>query len=64
MRTDVTIDQRQVHCPNACTLGFGRYQARFGDFIQYKEWIDRARDAYQIRYAPKRSCYSAPVLAN
>lgn len=37
MRTDVTIDGRQVPCPNASLLAFGRGAARPGDLISYDE---------------------------
>lgn len=37
MRTDCTIDNRAVYCPNASKLGFGKYKAKRGDCIVYKQ---------------------------
>ena len=36
-RTDVNIDRKQVRCPNASTLGYGEYNARFSDFVTFSE---------------------------
>lgn len=33
MRTDVQIDRKQVHCPNASGIGYGKYKAQFGDIV-------------------------------
>lgn len=35
-----TIDERQSRCPNASTIGFGRYVARAGDFVTFHDWDD------------------------
>ena len=37
MRTDVSIDRKQVYCPNARALGFGKYKAQTGDLVEYCE---------------------------
>lgn len=37
MRTDCTIDNRAVYCPNASKLGFGKYKAKRGDCVMYKQ---------------------------
>ena len=34
---DFTLDERKVRCPNASTLGFGRWEAKPGDFITFEE---------------------------
>lgn len=40
MRTDVHVDGRQVNCAKhakrLCTLGFGQWRARVGDWIQWR----------------------------
>lgn len=37
MRTDVTIDRKQVHLPNASTLGYGKFKAQHGDVVLFKQ---------------------------
>lgn len=37
MRTDVTIDKKQVPCPNASRIGYDKYKAQVGDVITYTE---------------------------
>jgi hypothetical protein len=44
MRTDVQIDKRYVYCPNASTLGYGKYRAQFGDFLMWREATYAAND--------------------
>jgi hypothetical protein len=62
MRTDATIDKRQVRCPNASTLGFGKWKAQVGDFILFKEG-DRqvcGRVIGRVHYAPP--CGESPAV--
>lgn len=55
MRTDVTLDRKQVKLPNACTLGYGQATARAGDWIV---WLDSTGERYygrvigRVVYAP------------
>lgn len=37
MRHDVTIDKRQVTCPNASVIGYGKRNAQVGDVIRFEE---------------------------
>jgi hypothetical protein len=37
MRTDVIIDRKLVVCPNASTLGFGKWKAQVGNLVLFKE---------------------------
>jgi len=37
VRTDATIDRRQVRLPNASTLGYGKWKAQVGDLVVFKE---------------------------
>lgn len=67
IRTDCTIDTRQVYLPNASTLGFGKYQARFGDFVWYREhYTDGSystvlgRVLGRVAYAPP--CGETPAI--
>jgi hypothetical protein len=36
MRTDITIDRKQVKCPNASMLGFGKWKAQVGNLVTYR----------------------------
>lgn len=35
MRTDATIDKRQVWCPNTSTIAYGKYRAQLGDWVSW-----------------------------
>jgi len=54
MRTDTIIDRKLVKCPNASTLGYGKWKAQFGDIVLWKdsEGIHIGRVAGRIQYAP------------
>lgn len=67
MREDVTIDRQLVHCPNASTLGYGKYRAQVGDWITYREmYTDGSfnervgRMIGRIAYAPP--CGETPAI--
>lgn len=55
MRIDIVIDRKQVHLPNASTLGFGKYKAQYGDCVLFSEGGQRTmgRVIGRIAYAPK-----------
>lgn len=54
MRTDASFDARQVRCPNATTLGYGKRNAQVGDLIIFKEGerTQLGRMLARITYAP------------
>lgn len=54
MRTDATIDKKQVKCPNASMLGYGKWKAQVGDLIHFQDQSTRriARMIGRIAYAP------------
>lgn len=62
MRTDVTIDKKQVHCPNTSRLGFDKSKAQVGDLILFSEGerIITARMIGRIAYAPQ--CAETPPI--
>ena len=54
MRTDAIIDRKQVRCPNASTLGYGKWKAQVGDLVEFKEGnkVVVGRMVGRISYAP------------
>jgi hypothetical protein len=69
MRTDCTIDTKQVYCPNATWLAYGKGAARFGDVVWYKEWLtDGTYDTRigrvigRVAYAP--ACGETKPISN
>lgn len=65
MRTDATIDRKQVVCRNASTSGYSHVTARVGDWIT---WTDESGQTHvgrmiaRIVYAP--ACGETPTLRN
>jgi hypothetical protein len=56
MRTDVTIDKKQVKCPNSSFLGYSTYKAQFGDLLEWQSPSSErqiGRMIGRIAYAPK-----------
>jgi predicted Zn-ribbon and HTH transcriptional regulator len=55
MRTDMTLDGRQVRCPHASLIGYSSNMARVGYFFTYVEdgQIRYARMLARIAYAPR-----------
>lgn len=68
MRTDGMIDRRQVTCPNASLLGYGRGVARVGDWLTWsyttQDGIDpqihHGRMIGRVKYAP--ACGDTPII--
>jgi hypothetical protein len=62
MRTDAQIDRKQVYCPNASTLGYGKHKAQFGDVVVFEEnnTLRVGRVAGRIKYAPP--CGDTPAI--
>ena len=54
IRKDATIDRRQVPCPNASLIGYGKRNAQVGDVIRFEEHgrIRLGRMIGRIEYAP------------
>lgn len=61
MRTDATYDRKQVSCPNASTLGYGKYKAQTGDLIVYREHYTNGTDDARLARVIGRVDY-APAL--
>lgn len=63
MRTDATIDRRQVRCPNASYLGYDKWIAQVGDLIRFNEGAETrvGRMIGRVAYAPRLDGDSAPV---
>jgi hypothetical protein len=63
MRTDCTIDKRQVRCPNACTIGYGKWRAQVGDLLTFQDGaqIRCGRMIGRVHYAPAISGETHPV---
>jgi hypothetical protein len=66
MRTDATIDRKQVICRNSSHLGYSKVTARTGDIVVYsegKEWGTHvARVIGRVAYAP--SLGTEPAIRN
>lgn len=67
MRTDVTIDRKQVRCPHASTLGYGQWIARTGDLVCWQQPLTDSssepctgRVIGRIAYAPP--CGETPAI--
>lgn len=63
MRTDAIIDKKQVRCPNASTLGYGKWKAQVGDIVLFQEGERRTRVGRMIgrvHYAP--TCGETPAI--
>ena len=43
-KADLQIDRKLVICPNASTLGYGKWKAQLGDIIVYQESTYEAKD--------------------
>ena len=59
MRTDATIDKRQVLCRNASCIGFGKIQAQVGNLVMWRDVPDgqllAGRMIGRVHYAPALS---------
>jgi len=62
MRTDAIIDRRQVRCPKASTLGYGKWKAQVGDLVLFTEGQQTrtGRMIGRIHYAP--ACGESPII--
>ncbi len=63
MRTDITIDGRQVRCPHASTLGYGKWKAQLGDWVSWTQPTDGdhgvnniGRMIGRVAYDPQGEC--------
>jgi hypothetical protein len=63
MRTDATIDKRQVRCPNASHIGYSKWKAQVGDLIVWREGdLKRiGRMIGRVHYAPALTGDRAPI---
>lgn len=64
MRTDVTIDRKQVRCPNTSHGGYDKYKAQVGDIVLFNESGHSlvGRMIGRIVYAPP--CGETPAIRN
>jgi hypothetical protein len=63
MRTDCTIDRKQVRCPKASMLGYSKPVARLGDWVTWV-WDGRqytGRMIGRIAYAPRLTGDEKPI---
>jgi hypothetical protein len=60
MRTDATIDRKQVICRNSSHLGYSKVTARTGDVVRWGENVGRVIG--RIAYAPP--CGETPAITN
>lgn len=48
MRNDARIDRKYVACPNASTLGYGKWKAQTGDIVVYRQATYEAKDLKEM----------------
>lgn len=55
MRTDATIDKKQVKLPNSSWLGYSKGTAQYGDFVVWNDTGERklARVIGRVAHAPE-----------
>lgn len=59
---DATIDRKAVRLPNACTLGYGKYRAQYGDLVTFKEHYTDSTYGTRIGRVAGRIVYAPAIV--